>query len=591
MPVFTAVGSDALLGVAIDDPSDIYECGHPNLQGYVTKPGAVTASLAGVGAGSVDDGAHDYGVSFVTAGGETPCSAVVIVTVVDKASDGKVAISAIPLGPAGTTARKLWRSEAAAHSMKLLTTLADNTTTVFTDNVADVALGAAAPVVNTATFNFGLNFLRHNSASGGPEYGMIQVQELGSLAGPRDVPGAITSPLTLVRPSRAGGLVPVLTALLGKPTKSTPATGVYRYLWSTPSTTLLTPRTLSMLWHKGSSSIFPEWLWDGFCSGIQWQVAQNALANEQATLAFQHHGLCGVATAVAGGAGYNGAVVCRGIRQDTDKLLPIFIKVTTAPTTGTFAIKVETIASGPTYGGSAQTLYYNLTSKFQTKGGSQVSDWYEVQNEGGDILGADSGNNRAPFEILFTGDITGLALNDEFKIEPTALIPSASTDAGFTKTAPSFVSGCKFTSAHTYLTLNGSVVEVHNATCNLGVPRAPYYAHGPEARFALDMPRNGYMTGQLTVARRFDARTYEALRHADTRIVGVFELRGPIIASTYREKCVVTFNQMAVSNTDSNVSNMNWIPETVTLMMEQPDTAGTEPVTVDVYSSHDWDVN
>lgn len=105
------------------------------------------------------------------------------------------------------------------------------------------------------------------------------------------------------------------------------------------------------------------------------------------------------------------------------------------------------------------------------------------------------------------------------------------------------------------------------------------------------MPRNGYITGQMTIARRFDARTYEALRQADTRITGVFELRGPIIASTYREKCVVTFNQLAVSNTDSNIGNMNWVPETVTLMMEQPDTAGTEPLTVDVYSSHDWDVN
>jgi len=507
MPVFTAVGSDALLGMAIDDPSDIYECGHPNLQGYLTKPGAVTAALAAAGAGNVDDGAHDYGVTFTSAAGETTISAVVVVTVLGKSSDGKVAISAIPTGPAGTTSRKLYRSEAAAHDMKLLTTLADNTTTTYTDNIADSALGATAPTVNTAAFNFGLQFLRHNSASGGPEYGMIQVQELGSLASPRDVPGAITSPLTLARPSRAGGLVPVLCALLGKPTKSTPAAGVYRYLWSTPSTTLLTPRSISALWHKGSASICPEWMWDGFCSQIQWQVAQNALANEQATLAFQHHGLAGISTAVAGGQAYNGAIVCRGIRQDTDKLLPIFVKVTTAPTTGTFAIKVETIASTPTYGGAAQTLYYNLTSKFQTKGGSQVSDWYEVQNEGGDTLGADSGNNRAPFEILFTGDVTGLQLNDEFKIEPTALIPSASTDAGYTKTAPSFVAGCKFTSAHTYLTLNGSVVEVHNATCQLGVPRVPYYAHGPEARFALDMPRNGYVTGQFTVARRFDART------------------------------------------------------------------------------------
>ena len=314
MPVFTAVGSDALFGVAIDDPSDIYECGHPNLQGYLTKPGAVTAGLAGAGAGNVDDGAHDYGVTFVTAGGETTISAVVVVTVVDKGADGKVSVTAIPTGPTGTTARKLYRSEAGLHSMKLLATISDNTTTIYTDNTADSGLGATAPTSNTATYNFGLSFLRHNSAAGGSEYGMIQVQELGSLAGPRDVPGAITAPLTFARPSRAGGLVPMLCALLGKPTKSTPATGVYRYLWNTPSTTLLTPRSISALWHKGSASIYPEWLWDGFCTGLQWQAAANALVAEQATLAFQHHGLCGISTVVAGGTGYNGAIVCRGIR-------------------------------------------------------------------------------------------------------------------------------------------------------------------------------------------------------------------------------------------------------------------------------------
>lgn len=114
-------------------------------------PGAVTVALPGTPvAGNVEDGDHDYAVTFVTASGETLPSAVVVLTVVDKATNGKGNITAIPLGPAGTTARKLYRSEAAAHSLKLLTTLNDNTTTTYLDNIADASLTTAAPSTSTA---------------------------------------------------------------------------------------------------------------------------------------------------------------------------------------------------------------------------------------------------------------------------------------------------------------------------------------------------------------------------------------------------------------------------------------------------------
>ena len=115
-----------------------------------TAPGAPAAALAGAGAGNVDNGAHRYRVSFVTAQGETEGGVIsAAVTVTDKAVNGKVTVSSIPLGGSAVTARKLYRTAAGGSDYLLLATLADNTTTSYTDNTADSALGAGAPTSNT----------------------------------------------------------------------------------------------------------------------------------------------------------------------------------------------------------------------------------------------------------------------------------------------------------------------------------------------------------------------------------------------------------------------------------------------------------
>lgn len=116
-------------------------------------PGAPTVALGSpAAAGNVDNGAHRYLVTFVTADGETeagtPSGAV---TVADKTVNGKVTVSAIPLGGAAVTARKLYRTLAGGATYYLLATLADNTTTAYTDNTADAGLGAGAPSVNTTS--------------------------------------------------------------------------------------------------------------------------------------------------------------------------------------------------------------------------------------------------------------------------------------------------------------------------------------------------------------------------------------------------------------------------------------------------------
>jgi hypothetical protein len=57
----------------------------------------------------------------------------------------QVALTSIAAGPSGTTSRKVYRTTAGGSQLKLLTTLADNTTTTFTDATADASLGANAP--------------------------------------------------------------------------------------------------------------------------------------------------------------------------------------------------------------------------------------------------------------------------------------------------------------------------------------------------------------------------------------------------------------------------------------------------------------
>lgn len=116
-------------------------------------PGIIAAALPGTPvAGNVDNGAHRYRATFVTADGETDGGTVsAAVTVADKSVNGKVSLTAIPLGGALVTSRKLYRTAAAGSTYLLLATIADNSTTTYTDNIADASLGAGVPSTNTTS--------------------------------------------------------------------------------------------------------------------------------------------------------------------------------------------------------------------------------------------------------------------------------------------------------------------------------------------------------------------------------------------------------------------------------------------------------
>lgn len=119
----------------------------------VAAPTAAPSLALGSVGGNVDNGSHAYRYTWLTDQGETSPSPSASVTVVDKTVAGQVDVT-IPAAAAdqGVTGAKVYRQVAGSTGNFLLvgTLTATDGGGVFTDNVADANLGAAAPSANTA---------------------------------------------------------------------------------------------------------------------------------------------------------------------------------------------------------------------------------------------------------------------------------------------------------------------------------------------------------------------------------------------------------------------------------------------------------
>lgn len=113
----------------------------------------LTAALI-LAAGSVNAGTHSYRVTFVDGHGYESSASPASNVITADGTHQQVSLTGIPLGPTatgndgldGTVSRKIYRTVAGnTGSAKLLATISDNTTTIFTDNVADGSLGVPAP--------------------------------------------------------------------------------------------------------------------------------------------------------------------------------------------------------------------------------------------------------------------------------------------------------------------------------------------------------------------------------------------------------------------------------------------------------------
>ena len=131
---------------------------HYNVTRQVASAGAPTAALAGLGAGNLSAGAYTYKITFVNANGETQGGTTSnTVTVAAPATDGQINLTSIPLGGTTVTSRKVYRTIAGGAQHKLVTTIANNTATTYTDNIADASLGANVPTTNSADWDYAAN--------------------------------------------------------------------------------------------------------------------------------------------------------------------------------------------------------------------------------------------------------------------------------------------------------------------------------------------------------------------------------------------------------------------------------------------------
>lgn len=91
--------------------------------------------------GSITAGTHSYKVTFVNGGTGVESlpseKSNIITSTVGGAGDGTVTLY-IPLGPTGTTARKIYRTDAGVtNGWKLMGTVSDNTTLTYSDTAVD----------------------------------------------------------------------------------------------------------------------------------------------------------------------------------------------------------------------------------------------------------------------------------------------------------------------------------------------------------------------------------------------------------------------------------------------------------------------
>lgn len=125
------------------------------------RPGAPT--LADSGSPGNPNGTYFYKVSFVGIDGSESEAGTLSASIT--VTTNQINLTAIPTGNTSVTSRRLYRTVASGTDLLFLATLSDNTSTTYTDDIADGSLGAAtAPT--TQVFSVAPSFHRSVLAIG-----------------------------------------------------------------------------------------------------------------------------------------------------------------------------------------------------------------------------------------------------------------------------------------------------------------------------------------------------------------------------------------------------------------------------------------
>lgn len=184
MPVYSVSGGTTGYPSDLDQFTDTFNGANDTditLLAQISPPVAPTVAV-NTTAGNLT-GNYQYAIAFVTGYWQGPVGSgtfhakgntgggAASTTVSPNAQ--QVNLSNIPIGPTGVYERIIYRTDANGANFYYLTTLADNTTTTYTDDTADSGLGAAMPTTNTTGGKFsgdgsGLTDIPAANLTGGP---------------------------------------------------------------------------------------------------------------------------------------------------------------------------------------------------------------------------------------------------------------------------------------------------------------------------------------------------------------------------------------------------------------------------------------
>jgi hypothetical protein len=358
-----------------------------------------------------------------------------------------------------------------------------------------------------------------------------------------------------------GSILDFLEHLLGRVTKTTPAPGIYRYLFE-PARNGADTSFFALL---SRSPVLRTWFYGIKLGKLSLAIGDNTEIPVKLEGLISHGTRMSAPVANPANTGLPGAGPrLRGTLRNP-AAGPVHVQVVqVAP----LQFKTEQTPGEPTFPGPAVPAEPGLWQNLQGADGLDLGFWDE---------------NRDPLEIVWP-DLAGLQENDIFTFHP----PGQWTDPVLFPLA----GHQRFTSAHWTVALRtaGSSdpwtpMRCRKGTLNLSWPISEERGNG--SRYPYALLRDGLFTPSLKLERALVDPFFADQAESNARLEAILAFNGRQLTPDLRESIQVTFATARIATANRSVRDARAIPEEVTLIGETDDTL-TPPITIEVISSRDW---